>query len=62
MSARKPRLVRSDAPRRQEDAGVRPNQADFSDNDSQDALDKMACAVARELGRQAARAWWERRL
>ncbi|HYN06568.1 MAG TPA: hypothetical protein VES67_04180 [Vicinamibacterales bacterium] len=56
MSARKPRLVRSN-PQRPE-ADVR-EPGDFSDPESQRVLDAMAVAVARELGRQAARDWWQ---
>lgn len=61
MSARrKPRRMRSKATLRQQEADVRPDrQADFGDDQSQDALGKMAIAVARELGKQAARAWWK---
>ena len=60
MSARrKPRRVRSKPTRRQQEADVRPDRlADFGDDHSQEALDNMAVAVARELGRQAAQAWW----
>jgi hypothetical protein len=44
-------------PPREEPAAVR--SPDFSDAESRDALDKMAIAAARELGRQAGREWWE---
>lgn len=58
MSARKPRVVQSNPPG-QEEADVRNQPADFSDPESQRVLGAAAREVARELGRQAAREWWE---
>ena len=58
MKPQKPRLVSSPPPRQGEADVRRPG--DFSDPESQRALHMMAIAVARELGRQAAREWWER--
>lgn len=57
MNARKPRVRKT--PSRREDHAVRNARGDFSDFDSQRVLDAAARAVARELGRQAARELWE---
>lgn len=57
MSARKPRVLKT--PSRREDRAVHKATGDFSDIDSQRVLDAAARAVARELGRQAARELWE---
>ena len=62
MSARKPRLVRSNPPRSQE-ADVRSDRpADLIDANGPrvvDVLDVATRAVARELGRQYAREIWK---
>lgn len=55
MSARKPRPVRSNLPRRQEEADVCDLRADFSDPESQQLLTAKARSLARELGRQCYR-------
>ena len=62
MSAGQPRFARSDSPRQEEEANVLPDRPVALSDDSQRAMDEMAIAIARELGRQAARAWWEGKL
>lgn len=57
MSAREPHAVKT--PSHTEAPAVRNVRDDFSDIDSQRVLDAAARAVARELGRQAARELWE---
>lgn len=55
MSAPKSRPVQSKRPRRQEEANVRNQSADFSDAESMRVLDAMFDALIEPLAIQAAR-------